>query len=324
MNEQTNPAAGKGIAAGQPNQATGNTPVAGQPSQATGNTPVAGQPNQATGNTPVAGQPSQATGNTPAAGQPSQATGNTPVAGQPNQRTITGQYGAYDLRQLPADLASRYGAHSWHNQRPDLSVVSINPGQLRDALTWLRDQAGYVHLSFATAVDNIEHGVFTLTYALRNHAVNHAINHAVSPSAGHTTLHSAGQATVYSAGQAALNSTGQAAAHPVATGTSGHSLLVHADVDRSRPVVDSIHLLWGQAWTYQREMKEWYGIDFPGSPRVDEEFVLEGWEGPPMMRRDFDSLAYSDATYAERPGRTSHDPAVYMKKSLYPEPEAQS
>ena len=82
--------------------------------------------------------------------------------------------------------------------------------------------------------------------------------------------------------------------------------------------MDSIHLLWGQAWTYQREMKEWYGIDFPGSPRVDEEFVLEGWEGPPMMRRDFDSLAYSDATYTERPGRETHDPADAHERETLP------
>jgi NADH-quinone oxidoreductase subunit C len=100
---------------------------------------------------------------------------------------------------------------------------------------------------------------------------------------------------------------------------TGHDLMVHADLDRSAPVAETMHDLWGQAWTYQREMKEWFGIDFPGSPRVDEEFVLEGWQGPPMMRRDFDSLAYSDATYAARPGRETKDPATHMRERLYPE-----
>jgi NADH-quinone oxidoreductase subunit C len=179
--------------------------------------------------------------------------------------------------KLATELAARYGSRGWRNQRLDLAAVQIDLARLHDALAWLKDNAGYTHLSFMTAVDNIERGVFTLTYTLRNHAWNDG---------------------------------------------KGHSLMIHADVDRSKPVVDSIHRLWGQAWTYQREMKEWYGIDFPGSPRVCEEFVLEGWQGPPMMRRDFDSLAYSDATYTERPGRVTHDPTTYMKEKLYPEAKA--
>ncbi|TFG80637.1 MAG: NADH-quinone oxidoreductase subunit C [Spirochaetales bacterium] len=174
------------------------------------------------------------------------------------------------MNELAEKLAVRYGARDWHDQRKDLASVMVDILKIRDTLAWLRDEGGYVHLSFATAIDNIERGVFTLTYALRNHE-------------------------------------------------RGHSLMVHAEVSRDNPSVDSIHLLWGQGWTYQREMKEWYGIDFPGSPRVDEEFVLEGWDQMPMMRRDFDSLAYSDATYTERPGRVTHDPAAHMKEKLYPE-----
>ncbi|WP_416208189.1 NADH-quinone oxidoreductase subunit C [Halomonas sp.] len=34
----------------------------------------------------------------------------------------------------------------------------------------------------------------------------------------------------------------------------------------------------------QRELKEMFGIDFPGSPRVDEPFVLESWDDIPPMR----------------------------------------
>jgi hypothetical protein len=34
-----------------------------------------------------------------------------------------------------------------------------------------------------------------------------------------------------------------------------------------------------------------------------EEFLLEDWEGPPPMRRDFDTEAYAADTYWERPGR---------------------
>ncbi|PLX03091.1 MAG: hypothetical protein C0594_11035 [Marinilabiliales bacterium] len=44
---------------------------------------------------------------------------------------------------------------------------------------------------------------------------------------------------------------------------------VRADIPRENPVMDSIHHLWEQVSTYQRELKEMFGIDFPGSPRID-------------------------------------------------------
>ncbi len=94
---------------------------------------------------------------------------------------------------------------------------------------------------------------------------------------------------------------------------------VRVMLDRETPVMTSIHHLWETAATYQRELKEMFGIDFPGSPRVNEEFILEGWEGIPPYRRDFDTKKYSEETYFPRPGRKTNDPAEYMKKKLYPE-----
>lgn len=96
------------------------------------------------------------------------------------------------------------------------------------------------------------------------------------------------------------------------------TLALRVMVNRDEPVMESIHDLWPTAATYQRELKEMFGIDFPGSPRVDEEFILEGWTDLPPYRRDFDSLAYSQQTYAERPGRVTHDPREHMKSKLYP------
>jgi len=99
---------------------------------------------------------------------------------------------------------------------------------------------------------------------------------------------------------------------------------LHADIAistliaREGATMHSAHHLWAQAWTYQRELKEMYGIDFPGSPRVDESFMLEGWDNIPPMRREFDTLRYSEETYFPRPGRKTHDPATYMKEKLYP------
>ena len=91
---------------------------------------------------------------------------------------------------------------------------------------------------------------------------------------------------------------------------------VQVEISRNTAVMDSIHHLWEQAATFQRELKEMFGIDFPGSPRVDESFILEGWHEIPPMRREFDTKAYSEKTYFPRPGRSTYDPKEYMKEKL--------
>ncbi len=97
-----------------------------------------------------------------------------------------------------------------------------------------------------------------------------------------------------------------------------HDLAIQVDISRENASMESIHHLWPHGATYQRELKEMYGIDFPGSPGVDESFVLEGWDDIPPMRREFDTKEYSEKTYFPRPGRVTHDTAAYMKENLYP------
>lgn len=90
-------------------------------------------------------------------------------------------------------------------------------------------------------------------------------------------------------------------------------------IKRDEATMDSIHHLWHHAATFQRELKEMFGIDFPGSPGLNEAFLLEGWDNIPPMRRDFDTKKYSEETYFPRPGRETNDPATYMKQKLYPD-----
>ncbi|HHE37175.1 MAG TPA: NADH-quinone oxidoreductase subunit C [Candidatus Cloacimonetes bacterium] len=92
---------------------------------------------------------------------------------------------------------------------------------------------------------------------------------------------------------------------------------IRVEIDRKNPEMISIHHLWEQVGTYQRELKEMFGINFPGSPRIDESFILERWQEIPPLRRDFDSREYSEKTYFPRKGRKSFDPKEYMKKKLY-------
>ena len=88
---------------------------------------------------------------------------------------------------------------------------------------------------------------------------------------------------------------------------------------REGATMETIHDLWPTAETYQRELREMFGIDFPGSPRVNDNFALEGWVEIPPYRRDFDTLEYSQKNFRHRDGRETHDPAQHMKKKLYPE-----
>ncbi|OQX84551.1 MAG: NADH-quinone oxidoreductase subunit C [Candidatus Latescibacteria bacterium 4484_7] len=93
---------------------------------------------------------------------------------------------------------------------------------------------------------------------------------------------------------------------------------VRTEIDRRNPVMDSIHHLWAAARVYQQELREMFGIDFPGSPRVDEPMILEGWDNIPPMRKDFDTKKYAEETYFPREGRVTYDPARAMEEKNYP------
>ena len=80
------------------------------------------------------------------------------------------------------------------------------------------------------------------------------------------------------------------------------TVLVHTFIDRENPVMENIDTIWDQANTYEREMREMFGIEFSGLVGA-KEFILEDWQEIPPMRRDFDTVKYAKETYATRPGR---------------------
>jgi len=174
------------------------------------------------------------------------------------------------MQERLSELEKRYGAAEIRRQRDDLAFVRLEADRAVDALTYLRDRAGYTHLVFLTAVDVIERGLFRLTYMLHNYDEVSDVG-------------------------------------------------VEVEIPREHAEMESIHSLWAHAATYQRELNEMFGISFPGSPRLEEPFILEGWDDIPPMRREFDTKAYSEARYFPRPGRTTHDTTEHMKEKLYPE-----
>ncbi len=79
-------------------------------------------------------------------------------------------------------------------------------------------------------------------------------------------------------------------------------LYVKTRVDRDNAVMENLDGIWPQLNTYEREFRELFGIEFTGLVG-DKEFVLEGWDDIPPMRRDFDTVQYSKDHYYFRPGR---------------------
>ncbi len=92
---------------------------------------------------------------------------------------------------------------------------------------------------------------------------------------------------------------------------------VNIRIDRETASQVSINELWAGAKVYEREIRELFGIDFPGCPRVEEPFVLESWDQMPPFRRDFDTKKYSEETYFQRPGRSTNDPTKTMEDKMY-------
>lgn len=80
------------------------------------------------------------------------------------------------------------------------------------------------------------------------------------------------------------------------------NLFVKTRIDRQNPEMENMDMIWRQLNTYQREIREMFGVEFPGFVG-EKEFILEDWEDAPPMRRDFDTLEYVNDTFFEREGR---------------------
>jgi len=92
--------------------------------------------------------------------------------------------------------------------------------------------------------------------------------------------------------------------------------MISADYPRENCSVPTLGDIWPTAVVFERELHEMYGIDFPGNPRQNEDFLLEDWRELPPMRRDFDTLSYSLRTFGERRKRTHTDPREYIADSV--------
>lgn len=65
----------------------------------------------------------------------------------------------------------------------------------------------------------------------------------------------------------------------------------HIRVARDPGVYISVYDLFHPAAFFERDIHEMYGLFFEGSPDM-EKFILTEWDGPPPMRKEFDSEAW--------------------------------
>ncbi len=79
-------------------------------------------------------------------------------------------------------------------------------------------------------------------------------------------------------------------------------VFVRTRINREKPVLPNIDMIWRQANTYEREMREMFGIEIEGLEGA-EEFLLEDWQEMPPMRRDFQTEEYAEKTFWSREGR---------------------
>jgi len=65
----------------------------------------------------------------------------------------------------------------------------------------------------------------------------------------------------------------------------------HIHIARDPGVYISVYDVFSPAAFFERDIHEMFGVYFEGSPDM-EKFILTEWDGPPPMRKEFDSEAW--------------------------------
>jgi NADH-quinone oxidoreductase subunit C len=70
----------------------------------------------------------------------------------------------------------------------------------------------------------------------------------------------------------------------------------HTRIPRDPGRYISVYDIYSPAGFFERDIHEMFGIWFEGSPDMSK-FILTEWDGPPPMRKDFDSEAWVNAHF---------------------------
>lgn len=83
--------------------------------------------------------------------------------------------------------------------------------------------------------------------------------------------------------------------------------IVKTRILRENPKVETITNIYPNAFKYEVELGEMFGIEVVGNPDSMKPFVLEGWEDLPPLRKDFDSIKYATEHYEARNVEVKYD-----------------
>ncbi len=72
--------------------------------------------------------------------------------------------------------------------------------------------------------------------------------------------------------------------------------VIKTRIPRNKPIMESMIPIWGLCQVYEREVHEFFGIEFTGNPNL-KPFFLENWMDTPPLRKDFNTLAYSEELF---------------------------
>ena len=81
---------------------------------------------------------------------------------------------------------------------------------------------------------------------------------------------------------------------------NGVRVQVRTRIDRDKPVFTTITNIYPGAQYYDRDVHEFFGVQFEGNPDSYKPLFLENWDDIPPMRKDFDAVAYSNRKYPAR------------------------
>lgn len=82
--------------------------------------------------------------------------------------------------------------------------------------------------------------------------------------------------------------------------TDGIHIQLRARIDREKPFFTTVTDIFPGARYYEREVHEFFGVEFCGNEDSYKPLFLELWDDIPPLRKDFDPQAYSDSKFPMR------------------------
>lgn len=72
--------------------------------------------------------------------------------------------------------------------------------------------------------------------------------------------------------------------------STGHRqpVVVKVKLDRNKPEIETVSLIWRTAEFHEREVYEMFGVNFLNHPDLRLLILPDGWEGKNPMRKDFE------------------------------------